>query len=616
MLGKQSNHVGQPQCVTVEALVPANHVLRRLHAALDLGFVQEKVASVYSQFGRPSVDPELVVRMWILQHFYGFSERQLCDELTMHAGFRWFCGLSFADPVPDQSTLVKLRNEKWAKSNLWQEVLTETVRLCEAAGIARPGAGQRLGIDGTQINASAAIVSLEALPPELTVVEATEEGEDAEGGRVSSTAAPAEAPAPVWSTGSRHPSRPVLHVEAGGRRVPSGHGPHKSGDPEWHGERFSNATHRSTTDPEARLYRKGGGQEAKLRYLGHYLADVRCGVIYGAMATQATGTAEREAALTLLDGVAELPGELAADLGYRDGDFLAAVLGRGVQPLVPLQDEPLAAEPAWQRRASSPERQEQREAELAAARARNATRLAVQGRRGVAAQRQRTRLEHLFGEGKEHHGLGEAQGRGLTRVDQQVKLTASVQNLKRWACRRRRRAAQVQTARSAAIVRAMQHPGGPVGGTPRGFRTGSRPSRRRRTPARHATRESPACCFSCTQGHCLILRLLALFHHASNAGCRDGSRGFRRAASRPRSGPECGRRGRDGTQHCGTAGSRGHHRTAPAGRGARLKRWTEEQQIAGLWEATRRTSGRPDSDKWNPEGRAGHDTYGRCRMRL
>src|SRR4051812_29094909 len=167
MLGKQSNHVGQPQCVTVEALVPANHVLRRLHAALDLGFVREKVASVYSQFGRPSVDPELGVRMWILQHFYGFSERQLCDELTMHAGFRWFCGLSFADPVPDQSTLVKLRNEKWAGTGLWEAVLAETVRVCEAAGLSRPWAGQRLGIDGTQINANAAIVSLEGRPPEL-----------------------------------------------------------------------------------------------------------------------------------------------------------------------------------------------------------------------------------------------------------------------------------------------------------------------------------------------------------------------------------------------------------------------------------------------------------------
>jgi len=487
MLGKQSNHVDQPQCVTVEALVPTNHVLRRLHAALDLSFVREKVASVYSQFGRPSVDPELVVRMWILQHFYGFSERQLCDELTMHAGFRWFCGLSFADPVPDQSTLVKLRNEKWAKSGLWQEVLTETVRLCEAAGIARPGEGQRLGIDGTQIDAHAAIVSLEALPPELTVVEGAEDAEDAGGQPVSPRAAPVEPPPP-----------PALRVEAGDQP----RGPHQSGDPDWHGEHFSNATHRSTTDPDARLYRKSGGQEAKLRYLGHYLADVRCGVIYGAMATQATGTAEREAALTLLDELPVLPGELAADLGYRDGVFLAAVLARGVQPLVPLQDEPLEAEPTWQRRASNPERQGQREAKLAAALARNATRLAVRGRRGAAAQRQRTRLEHLFGEGKEHHALGEAEGRGLTRVDQQVKMTASVQNLKRWACsRRRRRAAQAQTVGSAVMVRPVQHPGGPAGGTRRGFWAGFRLSRRRRTPARHVACPSLVCWPSRTQRH-------------------------------------------------------------------------------------------------------------------
>ena len=450
MLGKQSNHSDQAQLVTVAALVPPKHVLRRLHAILELSFVREKVASLYSRFGRPSIDPELVVRMWILQHFYDFSERQLCDELTMHAGFRWFCGLSFADRVPDQSTLVKLRNEKWAKSGLWEEILTETVRLCEAAGIAQPGQGQRLGIDGTQIHANAAIVSLEAIPPELTVVEGGEGGGGAEA--KSAASPPPSAAAPVAAT-----PPPALRLEAGGQP----HGPHRSGDPEWHGEHFSNATHRSTTDPEARLYRKSGGQEAKLRYLGHYLADVRCGVIYGAMATQATGTAEREAALLLLDELAELPAELAGDLGYRDGGFLAAVLSRGVQPLVPLQDEPLEAEPTWVRRASSPAQQQQREAKLAAARARNATRLAVQGRRGVAAQRQRTRLEHLFGEGKEHHGLGEAEGRGLIRVDQQVKLTASVQNLKRWArSRPRRRAAQLP-ANFRPLMARLRAPIGP-----------------------------------------------------------------------------------------------------------------------------------------------------------
>jgi len=484
MLGKQSNHTDQPQFVTVEALVPANHVLRRLHAALDLSFVREKVASLYSRFGRPSVDPELVVRLWILQHFYGFSERQVGDELTMHAGFRWFCGLSFADPVPDQSTLVKLRTEKWAKSGLWEELLAETVRLCEAAGISRPGAGQRLGVDGTQIDANAAMVSLEACPPEVTLVA----GDPPVSPGVAETT---DEPAPPGSPA------PELRLEAGGRE----HGVHKSGDPDWHGERFRNATHRSTTDPEARLYRKSAGQEAQLRYLGHYLADLPSGVIYGAMATLATGTAEREAALTLLDRLAELPDELAADLAYRDGDFLAALLARGIQPLVPLQDEPLEEEPSWKRGTTNPAWQAQRAAKLAAVRARNLTRLAARQRRGTVAQRQRTRLEHLFAEGKEHHGLERAQGRGLKRVDQQVQLTASVQNLKRWSRVRRRRAARAQTVATAIRVRHQRHPGEGLGGRQRTPRADFGLSRRRTTPARPIACQSLDGWFPYTERH-------------------------------------------------------------------------------------------------------------------
>ena len=419
MLGKQERNTSLFQCVTMEQLVPEKHVLRRLNAALDLSFVRTKVATLYSPLGRQSFDPEVVVRMWVLQHFYGYSEREICDEVTMHAGFRWFCGLSFNDPVPDQSTLVKLRKDKWAKSDLWQTLLDETVRACEAAGLSRPGAGQRLGVDGTQITANAATSSLEALPSQQTP-QASEEPPTplcvVAGGTAAVTTAPSETP-----------SAPPA--------------PRQSGDPEWHGERFSNATHRSTTDPEARLYRKSDCQEAKLRYLGHYLADLQCGVIYGAMATQATGTGEREAALALLDRLPQRPEGLAADLGYREGEFLAAVLERGIQPFVPLGAEALEEVPTYQRRTFDTERMRKRLATLAAAKARNATRLAARTRAGKQAQRQRTRLEHLFGEAKEHHGLGRAHGRGLVRVDQQVKLTACVQNIKRLLKRRRRLAA-------------------------------------------------------------------------------------------------------------------------------------------------------------------------------
>ena len=426
MLGKQERNTSLFQCVTMEQLVPERHVLRRLYAALDLSFVRQQVAACYSPLGRHSVDPEVVVRLWILQHFYGYSEREVCDELTMHAGFRWFCGLSFNDPVPDQSTLVKLRTQKWADTDLWQAVLEETVRACAAAGLTRPGAGLRLGVDGTQITAHAATASLEALPVAAAPADLGEVPTDPTGTPVASGSTPAAPP------------------------------PRQSGDPDWHGERFSNATHRSTTDPEARLYRKSQGQEAKLRYLGHYLADVRSGVIYGAMATQASGLGEREAALTLLDELSQRPGELAADLGYRDGKFLAALLARGIQPLIPLGAEALEAVPHYQRRTFNLVHYRQRLALQAEAAARNATRVAAQTRQGKQAQRQRTRLEHLFGEAKEHHGLGRAQGRGLVRVDQQVKLTATVQNLKRLLRRRRRSAAAAQAASVAPA--AQRHP--------------------------------------------------------------------------------------------------------------------------------------------------------------
>lgn len=346
---------------------------------------------------------------------HGYSERELCDEMQMHAGFRWFCGLSFNDRVPDQSTLVKLRTEKWVDSGIWKALLKETVRACEAAGITCSG---RLGADGTQILANAATVSLEEIPPPLKVEVGNPPVEDM----------------PPLEPETRLPAKPELQVEAGGRP----RGKHKSGDPDWHGERFSNDTHRSTTDPEARLYRKGKQQGAQLRYLGHYMADVKSGVIYDAMATQATGTAEREAAIEMLDGLAHPPVELAMDLGYRDGAFLVDTLGRGVMPLVPI-DEKLEPVPAWTRQTRDLVRQRKRSEQAAIARTRNAVRRANTGRRGAGAQRQRTRLEHLFAEAKDHHGLARAQGRGLKRVDQQVRLTAATQNLKRLMASRGRR---------------------------------------------------------------------------------------------------------------------------------------------------------------------------------
>src|SRR5438874_13277878 len=157
----------------------------------------------------------------------------------------------------------------------------------------------------------------------------------------------------------------------------------------------------------------------------------------------------------MVGGMKRKPRQVTMDLGYRDGAFLAALRALGVQPIVPLGEEALEAEPTWQRRTNNAGNYQQRQQALAEAQARNATRLAARGRQGVVAQRQRTRLEHLIGEGKEHHGLDRADGRGVERLDQQIKLTAVVQNLKRLLCaltRRRRGSPVPEPARDAAVL--------------------------------------------------------------------------------------------------------------------------------------------------------------------
>jgi len=424
----------------MESLVPQNHVLRRLNSALNLSFVRVQVASLYSGIGRPSVDPEVVVRLWILQHFFGYSERQVCEETRMHAGMRWFCGLSFNDAVPEHSTLVKLRTTKWAETHMWQSLLAETVRACEAAGLCRPS---RMGCDGTMILANAAVSSLEEIPPTLRVDEAKE--------RVVMTS---DSHPPVDSP----PSVPELRIEEGGNPQggQEGRGRRRSGPPVRSGETFSNETHRSTTDPQSRLYRRSLDQEAKLRLLGHYMADLETGVIYGAMGTVANGMAERQAALAMLDTLAVKPRELVMDKGYRDGEFLAEVYDRGVTPLVALGHLPVQPEPTYKNRACNPRLALKRAKLAAEIRARNAVRQSASTPYGRRAQSQRWKIERLYAEAKNEHGLRRAHGRGLTRLDQQIKLTAAVQNLRRLMSYRpwRRASAMAAAAQALQIDRA------------------------------------------------------------------------------------------------------------------------------------------------------------------
>jgi transposase len=136
MLGRNRSEPSLFQYVNVEELVPENHLLRKVDAVLDLSFVRDAVAECYSASrGRPSVDPELALRMMLLAHLYDLGDRELCDEIGMHVGMRWFCGMNLHDAVPDHSTLSRLKNERWAESGLFERLFDEVIRQCSEAGL-------------------------------------------------------------------------------------------------------------------------------------------------------------------------------------------------------------------------------------------------------------------------------------------------------------------------------------------------------------------------------------------------------------------------------------------------------------------------------------------------
>jgi transposase len=434
--GKRYNQVRLVQEINIEALVPQNYILRHIDKAVDLGFIRERTKKLYSEgLGRYSIPPELVLRLFLLQYLFDLSDRALQGEVAMHAGFRWFCRLNFDDPIPDRSTLVKLRR-LWSKTGVFEDVMQEVVRQCIEAGLV---SGRAIGVDGTQVTANAATKSLAPIAPVITLADwlKQKQKEDAE--------AQSESP---QDPGHGGPGAGDGQTEA----FTPAQSERKAGDPNFHGEKFSNQTHRSKTDPDARLYRKGRAQEAKLRYLVHNAVDLRSGVILATKATQATGVAERIAALAMLDeflgGLPAVRGQrrYVADAGYVAGWYLAEVLKRGVLPVVPMPDSALEPIPAWQRCPSNVEQMRKRHKTVLEVQARNRVRRLQGTQTDRRLQRARTRVEHTFAEAKNCHGLGRARGRGLLAVQTQALLTAIVQNAKRLAAHWRRKAPKTGAA--------------------------------------------------------------------------------------------------------------------------------------------------------------------------
>ena len=156
MMGRQASNQSQLfYLFNLEERIPANHLLRRINPVVTqvLAELREKLAAFYSEIGRPSIDPELMIRMLIVGYCYGIrSERRLCEEVEMHLAYRWFCRLDIDDQVPDHSTFSVNRHGRFRSSNIFRQLFEAVVRVCMDAGLVQ---GEGFAIDASVMEANA-----------------------------------------------------------------------------------------------------------------------------------------------------------------------------------------------------------------------------------------------------------------------------------------------------------------------------------------------------------------------------------------------------------------------------------------------------------------------------
>jgi len=289
MMGQQPRTESLFYYFRLEDQIPEDHLLRLLDHYVDFSFVRERLKSFYSSTGRPSIDPEVLLRLLLVGYLYGItSERRLLEEVKMHLAYRWFTRLGFEQGIPDHSTFSKNRHGRFRQSGVFREVFEEIVRRCLEAGLVE---GQNLAVDGTMVGANA---SRQSRVPREQLKEAAQL------------------------------SRTVQEYLAELEQV----------------NPVSDAEMISTTDPDAILTTKGGGT-AMMAYYDNYLIDTASRVILGVEATPALSRQEMVAARRMIARVEELglrPESLGADKAYGSGEFLAWLLARGVQPHIPVID--------------------------------------------------------------------------------------------------------------------------------------------------------------------------------------------------------------------------------------------------------------------------------------
>jgi transposase len=351
MRGADSYNEALFSTIKLEDFVPGDHPLRpiRLWVNEALGAMDTKLAAMYEadiKGGRPSIAPEKLMRAMLLQVLYSVrSERQLCEQISYNLLFRWFVGLAVEDTVWNHSVFSKNR-DRLIKHDAVTALFNATVEKAKSEGLL---SGEHFSVDGTLIAA--------------------------------------------WAS---HKS--IRRKDGSDEDRPPGN---------WHGEKRSNDTHESKTDPESQLYRKSNAAPAVPSYLGHVLTDNRHGLVVNVKATTSHGRAEREAAAEMLAEVAD-PSKrvtVGADKAYDTKGFVQQCRDMNVTPHV----------------------------------AQNTNRpggSAIDGRTTrhagyESSQRKRKCIEQCFGWGKLIGPIRQVMVRGLDKVDQLFTLTMAAYNLTR-----------------------------------------------------------------------------------------------------------------------------------------------------------------------------------------
>jgi transposase len=278
----------------LEDQIPENHLLRLIDKHVSFEFVRQQLKASYSDTGRPSIDPELLLRILLIGYLYGItSERKLVDELRMHVGWRWFTGLGFDQEIPHHSTFSKNRHGRFQESKLFEEMFAHIVRQCVEVGLVQ---GKHLSVDGSFVEANAAKES--RIPREQL----------AEAAQVNQTVRQY-----LVELEQQNPSAELVHQQ----------------------------DQVSTTDPDS-TYATKGGTPARMGYYDNYLVDNQSCVIVGVQATAARMSQETVAAQDMLTRFAQWQGRepesVVADTTYGNGEFLQWLADRRITPYMRTRD--------------------------------------------------------------------------------------------------------------------------------------------------------------------------------------------------------------------------------------------------------------------------------------